>query len=199
MPKEVSAKRARRIESLIPRLRTEYADLGEVVNLTAAERDALLLLIAANRVQAIEIEMANVADGVAGQRALDQLEKQRHSQFVRLLGEERSALVAAFQETLPIRMETRLVAQLLQHTPWPLSQEKSRRLTEAAIEAFKREPDPGARRDGTENSDAVTRKVLARLGQEYATLLGVARAVLSAEQYACYTKFLEQRDLYPAD
>jgi hypothetical protein len=196
---EAAARRAWRIDSLLRDLRTEYADLGEVVSLTPDERDTLLRLVAAYRVQSMEAEIAHATDGRAGKRALRRLEAQHQSDRIRLLGEERDARVAEFEETLPVRMETRLVAELLADTPWPLSQEQSRRLTGAAIKAFDQQGDAGSSRSGAVNPDALTQEVEASLGKDYVILLQVARAVLNGEQYAHYAKYMEQRAHYPGD
>ncbi len=180
-------------------LQRDYVDLGEVAGLTDAERDTVLLLIAAYRVDDMEVELAHPADGLAAMRESELREKQRRADLVRLLGAERTARVLNFETTVPIRMETRLAADVLADSAWPMTAEQSRRLTAAAIEAFERQSAPGVARSGAENPDALQQEDLARLDQDRATLLRVARGVLNAEQFAYYEDFMQQREIFRGD
>jgi hypothetical protein len=198
-PEEAEARRIRHIETIVRNLRRDYVDLGEVAGLTEVERDTVLLLIASYRVDDMEIELANAADGLAGVHERDLREKQRRADLVGLLGAERAARVLAFERTVPVRMETRLVADSLADTPWPMTPEQSRRLTAAAIAAMERQAPSAVARSGAENRDAVQQEDLARFDQTNATLLQVARGVLNAEQFAYYESFMQAREIYRGD
>jgi hypothetical protein len=197
-PEAAAARRDRLVASFVRNMRRNYADLGEAAGLTNAEQDSVLTLLATYQVKSMDAEMAHATDGIAGKLALDLLENQRRSELVRLLGEQRAACVLAFEETVPVRMETRLLASVLSETPWPLTSAQSRQFTDLAIRALSRQSAPAVR-DGAENRDAVAQADLAQLDRVNTTLLEVARGILSAEQYACYAKFMDQRDVFRGD
>jgi hypothetical protein len=199
MPEDEHARRTRKIEFMARNLRGDYGDLAETVGLTPDERDAVLLVLATYRVESMETELANATDGVAGAQALEFLDEQRRSDLTRLLGAEREARLLAFEETVPVRMEMRLVGEMLEEAGKPMSADQSRRLITAALRAYERKGFADPPLSGAENAEAIAQEAQAHLDQERATLLRVAQGILTAEQYVYYARFMEERDIFRGD
>lgn len=192
----IREQREKVIERITAGLRRIYEDLGREVGLGDAESAALIRLLAEQQLQLSDRNIDPFLPG--GATAYEELQAHFRQEIAQQIGTERGRRLALYQDTINARFEVEEARRILDAAYLPLTESQRKSFIRAAIDggAFMKQP----AFVGGESSVAVLQEWLARIEQRDQKLLGVARGILSAQQFERYqTHVMDRRAAFDAD